>query len=392
MGIGLTVRDDVNACHGDRLGGCRMSTRSELVIGFPRESGRGDRRTLLTPAVARELSAAGFAVLAERGIGAGVFLTDADLATAGVDFAEPERVWAAPVVLRYKSADAGDLVRLQPGQVIGALFHAEGDPALLTALTARRVTAYSYEFVQADDGRFPLAVAGGEIAGVQAILHGAHALQTPAGRGVLLADITGATPPRVVVIGCGNVGAAAARTAAALGAHVTVLARTADSVEQYRASAHRGIRVEVNTPRVRRRALAEADLVVGAILISTFDTPPMIAEADLRAMKRGAVIVDATCGYGEGYLPTAGPVQTPSDPPRVVHGVLHVKLDALPALVPLTATEAYTTIAAPYLVRLARVALHGVTDPVIEAARIAYAGRLIHPVCRQHAAFHGIPA
>jgi alanine dehydrogenase len=104
------------------------------------------------------------------------------------------------------------------------------------------------------------------------------------------------------------------------------------------------------------------------------------------------VIVDATCGYGTGYLPTAGPVQRPGDAPHVTHGVLHVKLDALPALVPITTTAAYTTNAAPYLVRLARVALSGVRDPVIETAQIARDGRLVHPVCRQHAAFYGVPA
>lgn len=391
MGTILIARDAVNGPRRLR-GGWRMSTRSKPVIGFPRESGQGDRRTLLTPLVARNLRDAGFAVLAEHEIGAGVFLDDADLAAEGVAFGPPGEVWAAPLVLRYKSADARDLTRLRADQVIGALFHAEGDPALLSALTAQQVTAYSYEFVRTAEGRFPLAAAGGEIAGVQAILHGAHALQSDAGRGVLLASIHGATPAQVVVIGCGNVGAAAARTAAAVGARVTVLARTAESADHYRVSAPSGVRVEINTRPARRGALAEADLVVGAILISTFDTPPMITKADLRAMKRGAVIVDATCGYGRGYLPTAGSVQRPGDPPRVVEGVLHVKLDALPALVPVTATEAYKANAAPYLVRLARVALHDVADPEIDTARIAHAGRLTHPVCRQHAAFHGVPA
>jgi alanine dehydrogenase len=369
-----------------------MPTPTEHVIGFSGESTPGDRRTLLTPAVARVLREAGFGVLAEPGIGAGVFCNDADLAEQGVRFATPEEVWAAPLVLRYKSTNPKELARLRPGQSIGALFHAEGDRALLSALAASKVTAYSYEFVE-EDGRFPLAAPGGEIAGVQAVLYGAQALQTVhGGRGVLLAQVSGAVAPRVVVIGCGNVGAAAARTAAALGAQVAVLARSEESARRYMRSAPAGVRVAVNTPANRGTFLAEADLVIGTILVSTFDTPPMIIEADLREMKTGAVIVDATCGYGDGYLPTAGPVQQPGDMPRVVQGVLHVKLDALPALVPLTTTEAYTTSIAPYLVRLARVALSGVSDPVIESARIAYAGSLVHPVCRQHAAFYGVPA
>jgi alanine dehydrogenase len=369
-----------------------MPTSTDLTIGFPRESGAGDRRTLLTPTIARVLTEAGFGVLAEPGIGAGVFCDDAELAAAGVRFTNLHEVWAAPLVLRYKSANPDELSRLRAGQSIGALFHAEGDPALLTALLASGVTAYSYEFLE-EHGRFPLAAPGGEIAGIQAILYGAQALQTvQGGRGVLLAQVAGAVAPQVVVIGCGNVGLAAARTAAALGAQVTVLARTQDSANRYLPDAPSGVQVEVNTPQMRTRLLAGADLVVGAILISTFDTPPMITKADLRGMKTGAVIVDATCGYGDGYLPTAGPVQRPGDAPRVTEGVLHVKLDVLPALVPVTTTAAYTTNAAPYLVRLARVALSGASDPAVETARIAHDGRLVHGVCSQHAAFYGVPA
>lgn len=192
------------------------------------------------------------------------------------------------------------------------------------------------------------------------------------------------------MIGSGNVGSAAARTAAALGARVTVLTRCEGSADEYRPHAPTGVRVAVNTARIRRELISQADLVIGAILVSTFDTLPMISEADLQDMKPGSVIVDATCGYGDGYLPTAGGVQEPGEPPRVVHGVLHIKLDALPALVPVTATQAYTTNALPYLVRLARVVLFGDADPAVATARIAHDGELVHPVCREHAAYFGV--
>jgi len=361
------------------------------VIGFPGESTPGDWRTLLTPAVARVLTEAGFTVIAEPGIATGIDCPDVVLQADGVHFTGASEVWSAPLVLRYKCTDPDDLARLAPGQSIGALFHAEGDPRLLTALATTAVTAYSYEFL-ADDGRFPLGVPGGQIAGIQAVLHGAQALQSPAGRGVLFGGVTGAEPARVVVIGSGNVGSAAARTAAALGATVTVLTRSEASFESYVPRAPDGVHVGFNTPGMLRSCLAQADLVIGAILVSTIDTPPMITRADLAVMKAGAVIVDATCGYGDGYLPTAGPVQSPGDPPRMVDGVLHVKLDTLPALVPQTASQAYTANAAAYLVRLAGVALHGSHDPVITSACIARDGTLMHPVCQQHAAYYGILA
>ncbi|MFE9328766.1 NAD(P)-dependent oxidoreductase [Nocardia sp. NPDC052278] len=361
------------------------------VVGFPRESSSGDRRTLLTPRVASALRAAGFDVLTEHGIGEGVFCNDAEISSTGARFADPDVVWAAPLVLRYKSPDPGELSRLHPGQSIGALFRAEGDPALMTALTAQGVTAYSYEFLH-DNDRFPLAAPGGEIAGVQAVFHGAAALQSPGGgRGVLIAAVAGAPHAHVVVIGCGNVGAAAAGTASALGAQVTVLAHSSASADRYRTLALASVEVVVNTTELRREVLAEAELVIGAILESTWDTPAMITASDLSRMRTGAVIVDATCGYGEGYLPTVGPVQQPGAP-HIVDGIVHIKLDLLPSLVPVTTTSAYTACAAPYLVRLARVACHGVDDPVVDTARIAHAGHLVHPVCLRHMKFYQVPA
>ena len=361
---------------------------ASLTIGFPRESG-AERRTILTPALARQLTSAGFTVIAERGIGTGVFTGDNEYAVAGACLASQDAVWSAPLVLRYKSPDPQDLRRLQPGQHVGALFHAEGDPDLVTALRESGATAWSYEFV-AEDGRFPLGRPGGRIAGVQAVLAGAAALQAPGGRGVLLGMADGAEPASIVIIGTGNVGTAAAEAAAALGARVTVLARCESSCAAYSRRASAGTRVLVNTREVLLDCLAAADLVIGAILVSTYDTPAMITEEDLGLMRTGAVIVDATCGYGPGYLPTAGPAQAPGAPPREVAGILHVKLDTLPALVPVTATSAYVANAAPYLERLARTALQGIPDPAIEAARIASGGHLVHPVTVQHARIYGL--
>lgn len=207
---------------------------------------------------------------------------------------------------------------------------------------------------------------------------------------MLLAAVDGAAKANVVVIGSGNVGAAAVETAAAFGANVTVLTHGEPSRADYQRRAPGGVQVLVNTRQTLLECLAEADLVIGAILVSTYDTPAMITEADLAVMRPGAVIVDATCGYGLGYLPAAGPVQAPGNPPHQVSGILHVKVDVFPALVPVTTTSAYVANAAPYLERLARTALLGIPDTAIEAACIACAGQLVHPVLIQHARIYGL--
>ena len=170
----------------------KIST-SDAVIGFPRESTPGGRRPLLTPTVARAFIEAGFTVTAEPDIATGIGCPDAVLRSEGVRFADASGVWSAPLVLRYKCTDPEDLALLTARQSIGALFHAEGDSRLLIALTATGVTAYSYEFL-AEGGRFPLGKPGGQITGVQAVLLGAQALQSAAGRGVLLGGVPGAEP------------------------------------------------------------------------------------------------------------------------------------------------------------------------------------------------------
>ena len=158
-----------------------MDTRpADLCIGFPSESGT-ERRTILTPGLARALIEAGFGVVTEPGIGAGVFTGDEQYAAAGVRLTEPGRVWSAPLLLRYKSPDPANLRHLHPEQHIAALFHAEGDVGLLTALRDCGATAWSYEFV-AEHSRFPLGRPGGQIAGVQAVLAGrTHCRPLPGG-------------------------------------------------------------------------------------------------------------------------------------------------------------------------------------------------------------------
>ncbi len=278
---------------------------ADLTIGFPRESGT-ERRTILTPGLARALIRAGFDVIAEPGIGSGAFIGDEEYAAAGIRLTAPGRVWSAPLLLRYKSPDPGDLRYLRPEQHIAALFHAEGDAGLLTALQECGATAWSYEFVT-EHGHFPLGRPGGQIAGIQAVLAGAHALQGLAGRGVLLAAVDRAAKANVVVIGSGNVGAAAAETAAVLGANVTVLTHGEPSRADYLRRAPGGVQVVVNTRETLLECLAEADLVIGAILVSTYDTLPMISEADLAVMRPGAVIVAGLSPWGHRSRQTARP-------------------------------------------------------------------------------------
>ena len=165
---------------------CR-SVPPNASVGFPAESG-SERRTILTPAVAWALTGAGFSVIAERGIGSGVFIGDDVYDAAGSRLRKPTRCGRRRLSCATNSRSAADLGRLDRYQRVAALFHAEGDPDLLAGLKASRSTAWSYEFVT-HDGHFPLGRPGDGFSGAQAVLAGARALQAPPGRGVLLVDV-----------------------------------------------------------------------------------------------------------------------------------------------------------------------------------------------------------
>ena len=357
-------------------------------IGFPAEPEGSDRPVILTPELAAALTAHGYDVVSEAGIGERFGIHTTDLAHAGTQFTTRDEVFDCPLLLKYKPFSADEIAARSPGQTLGAVFHAEGRPDLLSPLLQSRVTAYSYEFLS-EDHRFPLMSAGGRIAGIQAIFHAAHALQTyRGGRGVLLAAVPGCPPPTVVVIGSGNVGLGAADTAAALGAEVVVLCRTESARAMIEQRPGNRCRVEVNSPDRLAWEMKRADVVVGAILISTYSTPTMITPDMVAGMRPGSVIVDATAGYGPGYLPTAGPVQQPGDAPHEEHGVLHIKIDVLPSLVPATSSRAYTAGAISYLVRLANRVLRDADDPTVDTALIVRDGRIEHPVVADHLPYY----
>jgi alanine dehydrogenase len=187
----------------------------------------------------------------------------------------------------------------------------------------------------------------------------------------------------VLVIGYGNVGGAAARTAHALGAQVTVLGTNPERLRRFQATLP-GVTCRLNSREMLEREVPAADLVIGAILISTYDTEPMIGEDLVSRMRPGSVIVDVTAGYGAGYLPTFDRLTTLPDPVYERFGVLHCKIDAFPAAVPRTATRAVGPVIVPYLIALGRAIYDGTPDPVSAAGRITAAGQITHPEVERH--------
>ena len=194
-----------------------------------------------------------------------------------------------------------------------------------------------------------------------------------------------AQPLKVLVIGYGNAGGAAARMASAMGGEVVVLGTNKEKLRAFQATMPRGTRCYVNTPEVLEREILDADLVIGAILISTYDTQPIITEEMVKKMKAGSMIIDVTSGYGPGYIATFDHETSFEQPTFKKYGVLHCKIDTLPLAYPSTTVDAMSQHLFPYLLDVAK----SVYDPTFEnvtaaAGKIIENGKIVHYEVKRH--------
>ena len=294
------------------------------IVGVPREVKDGEHRVALTPDGAHELVDLGVRVLVESGAGSDSSIPDGEFDAVGAEIvAEASEVWGrSDLILKVKEPQSEELELLRPGLTLFTYLHLAAYPEVADALLKHEVTAVAYETVQLDDQSLPLLAPMSEVAGRMATQIGAHFLEKhEGGRGVLLGGAPGVRPGRVVVIGAGNVGWNAAWIAQGMEAEVVLFDKDLDrlrSVDQI----HRGRIITLASNRgAIARAVAEADVVIGAVLVPGGRAPLVVTESMVRTMRPGAVIVDCAIDQGgcvEGIRETSH-----DDPVYERHGVLH---------------------------------------------------------------------
>jgi alanine dehydrogenase len=340
-----------------------------LTVGIPRERKDGEYRVAITPDGVHELAVHGVPVLVERDAGAGSSITDDDFAAAGAELIDDsESVWArADLVLKVKEPQPDEFAYLRPGLVLFTYLHLAAYPDVADALLRDKVVGVAYETVQLANGALPLLAPMSEVAGRMAPQLGAHFLERAhGGRGVLLGGAPGVRAARVVVIGAGNVGWNAAWIAQGMEAEVVLFDRNLDRL-RWVDQIHRGrIMTLASTRLAVERAVADADLVIGAVLVPGGRAPVVVTDGALRSMRRRAVVVDCAIDQGgsvEGIKET-----THADPVFERHGVLLYAVGNIPGAVPHTSTYALTNATLPYVVTLAT---RGVADAVRDDTDLA---------------------
>jgi len=360
-----------------------MSPAAALpIVGVPRETKPGEHRVAITPDGVAELVSHGVEVLVEHDAGADSAITDVEYRAAGAQIVDAAAdVWArASMVLKVKEPQADEFQYLRPGLVLFTYLHLAAYPKVADVLREQRVTGVAYETVQAADGSLPLLAPMSEVAGRMATQVGAHFLQRAAGgRGVLLGGVPGVRPARVVVLGAGNVGWNSAWIAQGMEAEVLLLDRNIDRL-RFVDQIHQGRIVTLASNRgAVARAVADADLVIGAVLVPAGRAPIVVTEDMVRTMKPGAVLVDVAVDQG-GCIETTHETSH-ADPVYERHGVIHYAVGNMPAAVPFTSTYALTNATLPYAVTLATRGVAGAadSDPMLRAGVNTAGGGIVHP-------------
>ncbi len=353
-----------------------------LRIGVPREIKAGENRVSLTPDGAAALARAGATVLVQSGAGAESGFPDAEYAAAGSDVVQgAAEAWDADLVVKVKEPLPDEFPFLRERTALFTYLHLAAFPELTGKLLERRVTAIAYETVT-EGGRLPLLRPMSEVAGALSVQVGARGLEKSCGgRGVLLVGVTGADAGRVCVIGAGNAGRTAARTAAGMGARVEVLDVSTEKLAAVRGEHGEKVRTAAATREAVEAAATAADLVISTALVVGDRAPLLIPRALLRRMKKGAVVVDIAIDQG-GTLETSR-ATTHASPYYMEEGIVHYCVANMPAAVPRTATVALTAATLPYLLEMAR---SGVARAMREDAALL-AGL---NTCRGHIACAGV--
>jgi len=327
-----------------------------MIVGVPKEIKTNENRVALVPAGAEALAADGHTVLVEQGAGLGSgFADDAYTAVGAQIVPKVDEVWAkAEMIMKVKEPIAVEWPRMRKGQVLFTYFHFAAAEDLTKAVIGSNAVAIAYETVQLDSGELPLLTPMSEVAGRMAVQEGAKYLEKVfGGSGILLGGVPGVLPAEVLIIGGGVVGTNAAKMAAGLGAHVTMLDVSLDRLRYLSDVLPPNVDLLYSNRHNILDQLKKADLVVGAVLLPGAKASHLVKRADLKLMKPGSVIVDVAVVQG-GSIETIKPT-THENPTYVVDGIIHYAVANMPGGVPRTSTLALTNATFPYAKRLAKV-------------------------------------
>jgi alanine dehydrogenase len=319
---------------------CDTNNR-KMRVGIPKEIKNNESRVGMTPAGVFELVKNNHTVYVQSGAGDGSGFLNADYQHVGA-------IVLDTIGQVYAMSDM--IVKVK--EPIKEYFHFASSETLTEAMIDRKAICIAYETVEDEDGTLPLLTPMSEVAGRMAIQQGAKYLEKPEkGRGVLLGGVPGVAPGRVLVLGAGIVGIQAAKMAAGLGAHVTILDVNMKRLRYVNDVMPSHVVTEFSNEFNIRKHIKDHDLIIGGVLLKGAKAPNLITRDMLKDMRPGTVIVDVSVDQG-GCVETSRPT-THENPIFIIDDVVHYCVANMPGAVPYTSTMALTNVTLPYVLKLA---------------------------------------
>ncbi|WP_119068055.1 alanine dehydrogenase [Rubrobacter indicoceani] len=354
-----------------------------MRVGVPRERHPNESRVALGPYAVNELRREGHRVIVESGAGEASSISDAQYLEAGaIVTEEPGRVYEeSELVVKVYGPTPGEYGYLREGMILLSFLSLQVNPQMMAGIMRSRCVAVASEAVRDTRGGLPILTPMSEIGGRLVPQIGAHYLQFQAGgRGILLGGAVGVRPGRVVILGAGMVGSAAARVASGLGAEVTVLDLDLERLRRLERGRLRNVTTLASSSLAVREAALAADLLIGAVHVVSSRTPALVDRETVEGMRPGSVIVDVDVDSG-GCVETSRPT-TLSEPVFFEGGVTHYCVKNVPASVPVTATRALSNALLPYVKRIAGTGLVDAlnADPGLGRGVAVAEGRIVDPV------------
>ena len=325
-----------------------------MRIGVPKEIKNNENRVGMTPSGVAELVKRGHNVTVQHTAGEGSGFSDEDYISAGAVIAPTiEETYAtADMIVKVKEPIESEYPLVRKGQLVFTYFHFASDLELTKAMIASKGVCLAYETVQTKDGALPLLIPMSEVAGRMATINGAYFLQkTKGGKGKLICGVPGVKPVKVLVLGGGIVGQAAARVAAGMGANVVIADISLPRLRELSLSMPANVDTLYSSAHNIRKELPDTDIVIGSVLVPGDKAPHLITRDMLKLMEPGSVLVDVAIDQG-GCFETSHPT-THSNPVYEVDGIIHYCVANIPGAVPNTSTFALTNATLKYVIALA---------------------------------------
>lgn len=326
-----------------------------MIIGIPKEIKAQENRVSVLPSGVMSFVDAGHKVYIEKNAGVGSGFTNEEYQRAGAEILDtPKEVYnAADMIYKVKEPLEPEYRYLHEGQIVFTYLHLAPDIKQTKALLDAKVIGIAYETVQMENGFLPLLAPMSAIAGRMSVQVGAYLLQkSNNGSGILLGGVPGVAPGHVVIIGGGIVGINAAEMAAGLGARVTILDISTERLSHiHDVFKSRVVTLMSNNYNISQ-SVAEADLVIGAVLVPGAKAPKIVTEKMIMNMRAGSALVDVAIDQG-GSIETIDRITSHDNPYYIKHGIVHYSVPNIPGAVPRTSTFALSNATMPYALRIA---------------------------------------